>query len=912
MGAFAELRPPQAFRHSQELALDAFETDRRHRRSSTHLVAPPGSGKTVVGLEIVRRLDRPALVLAPTTTIAEQWMRTVSLFTETPSAFVGAGGPLHVLTYQSLCQTTDPAGALRDAAIDRLASERLVLTETERQALGNRMRQTPSARDARDIASRVASLKREAARDGDVSELLAPTARARVDELVGHGIGTVVLDECHHLASMWGYLVRALISCLPGEVHVVGLTATSPAELSAEDAEVYARLLGPVDFEVPTPAVVRDGHLAPYQELAWFTAPLQSEHEWLAERHLRFAELLDHLHSPAPAEEEHLAFAPWVIGRIRYADDGTGTARVGFAALAARRPDLARAGLRYLNAGGLELPDDAPRGEGWREPPTLDDWLVLLGDYAVGCLRAHPGAPAERRFEELGVGLRDLGFQLTRTGVRRGASDVDRVLTNSRAKALGTVEILGAEAEARGEGLRAAVLCDTQDAPRRPEGSALELAGGARGLLGVFGDDDRTASLHPLLVTGRTVACLPGDADRLGRALDANAAETADGLVALTRPGWSTRDWVGAAGVALATGETQLLVATRGLLGEGWDAPTLNCLVDLTTVAADVSVRQMRGRALRLDPRDPEKISSHWDVVCVAPDLARGTADYDRFVRRHGHLHAPCEDGSIETGVSHVHPSLSPVTPPPATAFAELNTSALARAADRAGARDRWNIGGGYVGEELPVLLVRPPAEGRPPPPLATMADRPPKLPGARGPVLAFRLGAAARAYPAVLPLDRVAQAIADAYATLGEMTPAVSRSVALLPRPGGSLRCLLLDGDRDDNQRFTSALEDVLGGGAVPRYVVCRAAWPASRSRAGLRWRALLGMPTLDVSWHPVPSDLATHRDRADAFHRAWTRWLGAGEMLFAGRTDEGRAARTDAIAAKPDHLASRRTVWR
>ncbi|CAA9475391.1 MAG: hypothetical protein AVDCRST_MAG53-260 [uncultured Solirubrobacteraceae bacterium] len=911
MGALADLRPPRAFRHAQELALDAFEADRRSRRTSTHLVAPPGSGKTVVGLEIARRLDRPVLVLAPTTTIAEQWERAVALFTQTPSALVGPDGPLHVLTYQSLCQTTDPAGALRDAAIDRLAGERLGLTDAERRTLRDRLRHAPSAREGRDIASRVASLKRDAARDGDISGLLSATARARVDELVRRGIGTVVLDECHHLASMWGYLVAALIARLPGDVHVIGLTATAPAELAADDAEVYARLLGPVDFEIPTPAVVRDGHLAPYQELAWFTAPLQSEYDWLAERHVRFAELLDHLHTPAPSEEEHLAFAPWVIGRIRYSDDGTGQARVPFSTLAARRPELARAGLRYLHADDLELPEDAPRGEGWRAPPTLDDWLVLLGDYAVGCLRGHPGAPAERRFDELGVGLRDLGFQLTRTGIRRGASDVDRVLTTSRAKALAAVELLGAEAHARGDGLRAAVLCDTQDAPRRPEGSALELAGGARGLLAVFGDDLRTAALRPLLVTGRTVACLPPDAARLCRALDAESTPTADGLVELTRPGWSTRDWVGAAGAALATGETQLLVATRGLLGEGWDAPTLNCLVDLTTVAADVSVRQMRGRALRLDPRDPEKISSHWDVVCVAPELARGTADYARFVRRHSHLHAPCEDGSIETGVSHVHPSLSPVTPPPSAAFAALNAAALERAADRAGARERWDIGGDYVGEELAVLLVRPPAGGAPPVGRAAAPDRPPRLPGRRGPVLAFRLGAAARCYPHVLPLDRVAQAIAETYTALGEITPAAAGSVALLPRPGGSLRCLLLDGNPDENQRFASALEDVLGGGAVPRYVVSRAAWPAAEDRAGLRWRALLGFSVLEAAWHPVPSDLATHRHRADAFHRAWTRWLGAGDLLFAGRTDEGRAARAHAVAAGTAYLASRRTVW-
>ena len=135
MGALADLRPPRAFRHAQELALDAFEADRRSRRTSTHLVAPPGSGKTVVGLEIARRLDRPVLVLAPTTTIAEQWERAVALFMQTPSALVGPDGPLHVLTYQSLCQTTDPAGALRDAAIDRLAGERLGLTDAERRTL---------------------------------------------------------------------------------------------------------------------------------------------------------------------------------------------------------------------------------------------------------------------------------------------------------------------------------------------------------------------------------------------------------------------------------------------------------------------------------------------------------------------------------------------------------------------------------------------------------------------------------------------------------------------------------------------------------------------------------------------------------------------------------------------------------
>src|SRR5688572_21665527 len=40
-----------------------------------HLVAAPGSGKTVVGLEALRRVNKPALVFAPTVAIRDQWIR---------------------------------------------------------------------------------------------------------------------------------------------------------------------------------------------------------------------------------------------------------------------------------------------------------------------------------------------------------------------------------------------------------------------------------------------------------------------------------------------------------------------------------------------------------------------------------------------------------------------------------------------------------------------------------------------------------------------------------------------------------------------------------------------------------------------------------------------------------------------
>ena len=43
-----------------------------------HIVAAPGSGKTTLGIELIKRLGQPALVLAPSITIREQWVDRIA------------------------------------------------------------------------------------------------------------------------------------------------------------------------------------------------------------------------------------------------------------------------------------------------------------------------------------------------------------------------------------------------------------------------------------------------------------------------------------------------------------------------------------------------------------------------------------------------------------------------------------------------------------------------------------------------------------------------------------------------------------------------------------------------------------------------------------------------------------------
>jgi superfamily II DNA or RNA helicase len=877
------------WRRYQEGCLAAFEADRAAGRDKTLLVAPPGSGKTLIGLEIVRRLGQPAVVLCPTQTIQRQWGDRQSLFG-------GASGDVHLLTYQSLCQADDPDGMLADAAARHWAVERAAATaQTVPDVEAEAAQWTGAAAERRtkEVARLVARFKRDAAAgrlpDLPADELLSPTARERLGGLVDAGVRVVVLDECHHLVSLWGALLRPLLEQLR-PLHVVGLTATNPAELTESEAHLYRELLGDVDFFIPTPAVVREGHLAPYQELVQLCEPLASERDWLAERHARLERLLVDLDSP-----DALGLSVWLVARLRERRAPSGLS-MSWAEFARRQPRLADAGLRWLNARGDPPPDGAPRGERFRAPLGIDDWVVLLEDYALRCLRADPDASgdAARRLDALQVALGDLGFTLTRAGIRRSGGDVDRVLLHSGAKPIAMCEAIACEQEARGDGLRAVVLCDTETAPRQPEGSPLGLTGGARGLLAAAAGDARLAPLRPALVTGQTFAVAARDVDwwrsAIGRELSAEPLGW-DDLVALRGPDFDSRRWTARATEILGSGACGLLIGTRGLLGEGWDCPQLNVLIDMTAVAADVSVRQMRGRSLRIDPADPDKLASNWDVVCVAPELERGHADYGRFIRRHAHLHAPCEDGTIETGPSHVHPELSPYGPPPAGEFGAINAAQRARAIDRLAARERWRIGTPYRGVDLDALVVRKPRRASAAAEVALGAlSAPRRLPLGW---VAARLGLGSRSYPAELPLEWAAGAVCEAYVALGELPAAAAASLGFAVRPGGWVRISLPDAEPAASTAVAAALDDVVGGGGLPRYVV-------SRIAAGQ-----------GVVWHSVPGDLARRKDRAEAFHRAWTRWCGRSALVYAHGSDEGARLATEALAV-PTLATQQRRIWR
>ncbi|MFV0473256.1 MAG: DEAD/DEAH box helicase family protein [Pikeienuella sp.] len=110
---FARMRFRHDWRSYQARVLA--EMDEHLSDRKLHVVAAPGAGKTVLGLEVIRRLGLRALVLAPSLLVRDQWISRLRLdfldgdAPEWISVDPGSDAPLRFSTYQNIHQNRDRA-----------------------------------------------------------------------------------------------------------------------------------------------------------------------------------------------------------------------------------------------------------------------------------------------------------------------------------------------------------------------------------------------------------------------------------------------------------------------------------------------------------------------------------------------------------------------------------------------------------------------------------------------------------------------------------------------------------------------------------------------------------------------------------------------------------------------------------
>ena len=293
-------------RPSQDAASSIIIPQLEQGSKRLHIVAPPGSGKTVLGLYVWADLvKKPALVLSPNSAIQAQWAARTSLFDlngkdEYISTDPKKPGLLTSLTYQSITMPGKGGQELEEEALEIWAQKLISEGEASDFESAEAWQKDLELRNP-DFYNKRLSTHRKTARyiiaeQGDAISTLHESSRQNIQRLKDAGVGLIILDECHHLMHHWGRILSEIKELFDDPI-VLGLTATPPAEGDFKEADEkrYSDFFGPVDYEVPVPALVRDSNLAPYQDLCYFVRPARKELTYISGVDDEFYQLLEEL-----------------------------------------------------------------------------------------------------------------------------------------------------------------------------------------------------------------------------------------------------------------------------------------------------------------------------------------------------------------------------------------------------------------------------------------------------------------------------------------------------------------------------------------------------------------------------------------------------------------------------------------
>src|SRR5882672_4162743 len=414
-------KPWRAYQSRLLDRLDGYLQDKR-----LHLVAAPGSGKTVLGLEVIRRVNQPTLVLAPTITIRDQWVdRLVDLFLPP-----GSGRPawvstdlrnpafLTVATYQAL-----------HAVCSGEPEEQILQIQTEESGDGKNHAFEPVS-NAPDV------------NHGAHGHVLLP------DAFTEAGFRTLVLDEAHHLRSEWWKTLTSVAAQL-GESTIVALTATPPYDVSPFEWQRYEELCGPVDAEVSVPELVLEGDLCPHQDYVYFSTPTEKEQKVISDFRTVVDSFVERLRSNEGFKDAILTH-PWIATPDEHTEE------------ILEDPEYLSSLVVFLHATGRKIPHAvlSTLGLSHKRLPTLElEWLeVLLSRCLYSDAESYQASeqilkPIRRELLEIGA--------IERRSVRlRNPSDHLKLLTSSATKLKSIEEIVRVEAGAQEYELRCVILTD--------------------------------------------------------------------------------------------------------------------------------------------------------------------------------------------------------------------------------------------------------------------------------------------------------------------------------------------------------------------------------------------------------------------------------------------------------------------
>ena len=541
-----------------------------------HLVAAPGSGKTTLGIEFIQRFGNPTLILVPTVTIRQQWVDRIK------QAFLSDDNLVEQLISQDLKRPK-------------------MITVATYQALHSAMNQVVGDSLIEDIDDE-SQQEHFNFRDFDIRKTFGD-----------QDLGTLCLDECHHLRNEWWKSLESFHKAFPN-IKMISLTATPPYEGEPALWERYISMCGEIDEEITVPELVKEGTLCPHQDYVYFAFPTKEERAQLDRFDKQKLNFLTKLSTDINFSNT-IQSSPALSGQI--GDDDL-----------LANPKYLSATLIFLRSKKLPFPQRFQELLSAKTLPTFTlEWFETLLNGVIFQVPNWYGF-TEAAFNQLKSDLKANGL-IERNQVKLIRNKKQDVLLNQSLGKLNAVrDIFKAEYHSLGNNLRQLVLTDfiRKDFQIHLGDNSAQFT--QLGVLSYFESIRREIIEQswtvPVAVLTGSLVIIPTSAKEHLERLIPNSRLSYDVIGQLSQEDYlkvsvsgSHHDLVTALTQLFQEGHIQVIIGTKSLLGEGWDAPCVNSLILASFVGSFMLSNQMRGRAIRVWPDNPNKTSNIWHLVSI-------------------------------------------------------------------------------------------------------------------------------------------------------------------------------------------------------------------------------------------------------------------------------------------------------
>lgn len=634
------------WRSYQKRVLDHFDSHINDKK--IHIVAAPGSGKTTLGIELIKRLNKTALILAPSITIREQWV-------------------------QRICDAFLLQPERKDQYISQDLRQPKLITVVTYQALHSAMTQ-----------------KQEELSDDDTSikEIVDFQNFDCISCFKECHLHTLCLDECHHLRNEWWKSLELFKKAFP-DLYTISLTATPPYDETLQMWLRYTNMCGDIDEEITIPELVKENTLCPHQDYVYFNYPTKKEHAEIK----KFNEHCFMFMKELLNDEQFTN----IIKHHRFFKE-----EVSYEELL-EHPSYLSSLLIFLNEKKIDVPKKFQTLLGATKLEKLSlKWLeIILQNFLYDDPNSFYVDDDYRK--NLLIKMKANGL-IERKKVCLQMNDaIQKLYTRSVGKCESIKEIVKHEYSQLHDHLRLLILTDYI---RKEYESSLGDDSKDFYQLGVLPffelirQDNK--KINPNLKLGvlcGTIIIIPKEAKSALLELVEDTAKLSftpagklDDYVKVEING--NQHFITEAITKLfEQGAFQVLIGTKSLLGEGWDSPCINSLILASFVGSYMLSNQMRGRAIRTYQKDPNKTSNIWHLVCVNPnDLDSDenmSEDYLTLKKRMEHfLGLHYELDTIESGIERLSILNVPFT---SSNIKKINKQMLSMSSKRNLLKERWN-----------------------------------------------------------------------------------------------------------------------------------------------------------------------------------------------------------------------------